>query len=124
MFHIGVATQHPPLPEPGQLSDMGIRFIKQCLNIDPMRRPSAEELYEQDWMVTFREELAEYENEHYVSSTPSLTHTSLRSDAFDSLQHHNQPAQYTHATKEPDPSVMLSPWSMHSPTESDIPDRL
>ena len=55
MFHIGVATQHPPLPEPGQLSHLGISFIKQCLTIDPVQRPSATELMEHPWMVQFRE---------------------------------------------------------------------
>ncbi|KAH9486642.1 MAP kinase kinase kinase wis4 [Psilocybe cubensis] len=57
MFHIGVATQHPPLPEPGQLSELGINFIKQCLTIDPVRRPSAAELMNHPWMIEFRETL-------------------------------------------------------------------
>jgi mitogen-activated protein kinase kinase kinase len=55
MFHIGVATQHPPLPEPGQLSQLGISFIKDCLTIDPLQRPSATELMEHPWMIQFRE---------------------------------------------------------------------
>lgn len=55
MFHIGVATQHPPLPEPGQLSDMGVNFIKQCLTIDPVKRPTARELMNHPWMLEFRE---------------------------------------------------------------------
>ena len=63
MFHIGVATQHPPLPEPDQLSDLGISFIKQCLTIDPMRRPTAVELMDHPWMVMFREALEDYEEE-------------------------------------------------------------
>lgn len=61
MFHIGVATQHPPLPEPGQLSELGIDFIKECLTIDPMERPSALELMNHAWMVEFREALMSYE---------------------------------------------------------------
>jgi mitogen-activated protein kinase kinase kinase len=61
MFHIGVATQHPPLPEPGQLSELGISFIKECLIIDPMKRPMAIELMDHLWMVEFREALARYE---------------------------------------------------------------
>nr|AEH05927.1 MAPKKK protein [Volvariella volvacea] len=55
MFHIGVATQHPPLPEAGQLSPLGIDFIKKCLTIDPMSRPTALELMKHPWMVQFRE---------------------------------------------------------------------
>ncbi|KAF8592011.1 Pkinase-domain-containing protein [Ramaria rubella] len=63
MFHIGVATQHPPLPEPDQLSELGISFIKQCLTIDPMRRPTAVELMDHPWMVLFREVLEDYQEE-------------------------------------------------------------
>ena len=54
MFHIGVSTQHPPLPEPGQLSPVGIDFIKQCLTIDPILRPTAQELTMHPWMVDIR----------------------------------------------------------------------
>ncbi|TRM66001.1 hypothetical protein BD626DRAFT_398258 [Schizophyllum amplum] len=63
MFHIGVATQHPPLPEPGQLSPLGVDFLKQCLIIDPLKRPSALELMDHAWMLEFRAALATYEEE-------------------------------------------------------------
>ena len=71
MFHIGVATQHPPLPEPGQLSDLGINFIKQCLTIDPMKRPTATELLQHPWMLEFRELLASYEEEEIAKDPPA-----------------------------------------------------
>ncbi|KAF5377208.1 hypothetical protein D9615_006323 [Tricholomella constricta] len=71
MFHIGVATQHPPLPEPGQLSELGISFIKQCLIIDPIRRPSATELMDHRWMVEFREVLLRYEEAELATSPPA-----------------------------------------------------
>lgn len=70
MFHIGVATQHPPLPEPGQLSNAGIEFIKQCLIIDPMQRPSAIELMDLPWMMDFREALLSYEEVEMQTSPP------------------------------------------------------
>jgi len=73
MFHIGVATQHPPLPEPGQLSDLGINFIKQCLTIDPMRRPTAVELLDHPWMLQFGEALLGYEATELVASPPVST---------------------------------------------------
>lgn len=74
MFHIGVATQHPPLPEPGQLSELGINFIKQCLTIDPTRRPSAKELMSHPWMLEFRETLLRYEAaETEASPVPAET---------------------------------------------------
>jgi len=70
MFHIGVATQHPPLPEPGQLSELGISFIKQCLTIDPMRRPTAIDLMDHPWMLEFREALLSYEEAEIATSPP------------------------------------------------------
>ncbi|EPQ61084.1 kinase [Gloeophyllum trabeum ATCC 11539] len=71
MFQIGVATQHPPLPEPGQLSELGINFIKQCLTIDPMKRPTANELMDHPWMLEFRDALLNYEEEELATSPPS-----------------------------------------------------
>jgi mitogen-activated protein kinase kinase kinase len=70
MFHIGVATQHPPLPEPGQLSELGISFIKQCLTIDPMKRPTAIELMNHPWMLEFRAALLSYEEAEIITTPP------------------------------------------------------
>lgn len=50
MFHIGIATQHPPLPEPNQMSELGIDFIAQCLTLDPAERPTAAELFHHPWL--------------------------------------------------------------------------
>ncbi|KAF5384696.1 hypothetical protein D9757_006245 [Collybiopsis confluens] len=71
MFHIGVATQHPPLPEPDQLTELGIAFIKQCLTIDAIRRPSAEELLGHPWMIEFQEALASYEEDEIANDPPA-----------------------------------------------------
>ena len=62
MFHIGVATQHPPLPDSGQLSEKGIDFIRQCLTIDPMQRPTAMELIDHPWMLDFQDLLRNFES--------------------------------------------------------------
>lgn len=70
MFHIGVATQHPPLPEPSQLSELGIDFIRQCLTIDPIQRPTAQELMQHPWMLEFREALRDYEAAELAKSPP------------------------------------------------------
>lgn len=70
MFHIGVATQHPPLPEKGELSELGINFIKQCLTLDPVKRPTTEELKKHPWMVQFMEFLSNYEEEELANSPP------------------------------------------------------
>jgi len=71
MFHIGVATQHPPLPDPDQLSELGINFIKQCLTIDPVRRPTALELMDHPWMVLFRQALEDYQEETHMTDRPT-----------------------------------------------------
>lgn len=71
MFHIGVATQHPPLPEPGQLSDLGIDFIRKCLTIDPMERPTATDLMEHRWMLDFSEALRSYEEAELSHNPPA-----------------------------------------------------
>ncbi|TEB39046.1 hypothetical protein FA13DRAFT_1620076 [Coprinellus micaceus] len=71
MFHIGVATQHPPLPEPGQLCPTGIDFIAQCLTIDPMKRPNAVELINHRWMLDVQEALLTYEEVDVASPRPT-----------------------------------------------------
>lgn len=69
MFHIGIAVQHPPLPDPSQLSELGIDFIRQCLTIDPDKRPTAVELMSHPWIEQFQEELgAAYEEESLASA--------------------------------------------------------
>ncbi|PWZ00712.1 hypothetical protein BCV70DRAFT_175093 [Testicularia cyperi] len=57
MFHIGMAEQHPALPDSSQLSEAGIEFIRQCLTIQPRQRPSALQLKEDPWMRSLIEEL-------------------------------------------------------------------
>lgn len=52
-FHIGVAKEHPPLPDPSQLSELGIDFIKCCLTIEVNKRPTAEELLSHPWIQGF-----------------------------------------------------------------------
>jgi mitogen-activated protein kinase kinase kinase len=70
MFHIGIAVQHPPLPEPHQLSELGIDFIRQCLTIDPDKRPSAEELMVHPWIQEATEQIqAAYEEESGPTSS-------------------------------------------------------
>ena len=79
MFHIGVATQHPPLPESGELSELGISFIEQCLTIDPWERPTASELLESPWLESLIEQLQ-------VSYLPSTGRMISYADLFLSSQ--------------------------------------
>lgn len=77
MFHIGIAVQHPPLPEPHQLSELGIDFIRQCLDIDPDKRPSAEELMLHPWIQEATAQIsAAYEEE----STPTGSYSKASSE--------------------------------------------
>ncbi|GAA5917268.1 hypothetical protein JCM8208_006845 [Rhodotorula glutinis] len=70
MFHIGIAVQHPPLPEPHQLSELGIDFIRQCLHIDPEQRPTAEELMTHPWIMEATEQInLAYEQESGPTSS-------------------------------------------------------
>ena len=57
MFHIGMAQQHPPLPDESQLSPLGIDFIRQCLTIDPSTRPTAVEMRLHPWIRALVDEL-------------------------------------------------------------------
>jgi serine/threonine protein kinase len=47
MFRI-VEDDCPPIPE--RFSDPLVAFLKQCFHKDPAQRPSAEELFEHDWL--------------------------------------------------------------------------
>ncbi len=71
MYHIGVATQHPPLPEHDQLGELGINFIKECLSVDPTTRPSAFELMDHVWMLDFRKALQTYDEAEMSKSPPA-----------------------------------------------------
>lgn len=72
MFHIGVATQHPPLPDNKQLSEKGIDFLKQCLTISPEQRPSALELMEHPWMLDFQDLLKDMETVELAAGLPEM----------------------------------------------------
>lgn len=71
MFHIGIAVQHPPLPDPSQLSELGIDFIRQCLTIDPDKRPTAAEMNRHPWISLLNEQLGVTFEEETGSSAGS-----------------------------------------------------
>ncbi|CAG8493723.1 12939_t:CDS:2 [Acaulospora colombiana] len=53
MYH--VVTGHPPLPDPSQLSELGMDFLKQCFIRSPQQRPSAKELLQHPWIANIQE---------------------------------------------------------------------
>ena len=112
MFHIGVATQHPPLPEPGQLSEAGIDFIKQCLIIDPMSRPTATELMDQPWMMDFREALLSYEEVEMQTSPPVHVHENFEAASVArqaAIKHEREVAAIRSASPAASPTDLISP---------------
>jgi mitogen-activated protein kinase kinase kinase len=87
MFTIGIASQHPPLPTSGQLSELGIAFLREALTIDPEERPSAAELINHPWIQDARDQLtAMNEEESDPNARSSATSSSSsRSNAVSSL---------------------------------------
>ncbi|KAG0210111.1 Suppressor of Sensor Kinase (SLN1) [Mortierella sp. GBA30] len=57
MFH--VATTHPPLPDPSQMSAKGIAFLKRCFTRSSRDRPSAKELLRDEWLRGVDTEITE-----------------------------------------------------------------
>lgn len=70
MFHIGIATQHPPLPEKGEMSELGIDFIAHCLTLNADLRPTATELLTHEWIIPMSQQITDYSQ--YGSGTQSL----------------------------------------------------
>lgn len=66
-----MANKHPPLPEPGQLSEAGIDFIRQCLIIDPDLRPTATELMNHPWIVNAEEQIREMQEDEDTNAANS-----------------------------------------------------
>ena len=123
MYHIGVATQHPPLPEPDQLSDLGINFIKECLSVDPTRRPSAFELMDQRWMLDFRKSLQNYDEAEMTKSSlpempPEDTYESTRILRQVSIQE-KETEDTQSASPNPSCGSVESPLSIESSTLSE-----
>ncbi|KAJ6013799.1 hypothetical protein N7540_008390 [Penicillium herquei] len=56
MYNIAQGNQ-PALPARDQLSDMGIDFLRRCFECDPLRRPTAAELLQHEWIVSIRQQV-------------------------------------------------------------------
>lgn len=75
MFHIGIATKHPPLPDPQELSELGIDFIRKSLTLDPITRPTTVDLLSHPWMKDLARCLMEMngDEDEYNNSASSNT---------------------------------------------------
>ncbi|RDW76477.1 putative MAP kinase kinase kinase SskB [Aspergillus mulundensis] len=68
MYNIAQGNQ-PALPSHDQLSDLGIDFLRRCFECDPMRRPTAAELLQHEWIVSIRQQVV------IDAPTPSSEHS-------------------------------------------------
>jgi mitogen-activated protein kinase kinase kinase len=77
MYH--VATSHPPLPDPSQMSAKGISFLKRCFTRSAHDRPSAVELLRDEWLrgVDTEENRGKYASDE---SAVEMMHNNNNSD--------------------------------------------
>ncbi|RMZ45092.1 hypothetical protein AFCA_010583 [Aspergillus flavus] len=68
MYNIAQGNQ-PQLPTHDQLSDMGIDFLRRCFECDPLKRPTAAELLQHEWIVSIRQQVV------LEPPTPSSDHS-------------------------------------------------
>jgi mitogen-activated protein kinase kinase kinase len=117
MFHIGIATKHPPLPDPQELSELGIDFIRKSLTLDPVTRPTTVDLLNHPWMKDLEACLIEMneDNEEYNNSTSNHHHpssSSTSSSAFilspqQQQQQQDQEQQQEQQEQQSDPDQKL-----------------
>jgi len=77
MYNIAQGNQ-PQLPTRDQLSDLGIDFLTRCFERDPMRRPTATELLQHEWIVSIRQQVV-VEPQTPSSDAGSMTSSSVSS---------------------------------------------
>jgi mitogen-activated protein kinase kinase kinase len=56
MYNIAQGNQ-PTLPTRDQLSEVGIDFLSRCFECDPLKRPTAAELLQHEWIVSIRQQV-------------------------------------------------------------------
>ncbi|PYH87199.1 MAP kinase [Aspergillus uvarum CBS 121591] len=56
MYNIAQGNQ-PQLPTRDQLSDLGIDFLRRCFECDPLKRSTAAELLQHEWIVSIRQQV-------------------------------------------------------------------
>ncbi|OQE24657.1 hypothetical protein PENSTE_c007G07133 [Penicillium steckii] len=56
MYNIAQGNQ-PVLPNNDQLSDQGIDFLRRCFECDPLKRSTAAELLQHEWIVSIRQQV-------------------------------------------------------------------
>ncbi|KAI9373079.1 hypothetical protein BJX61DRAFT_533474 [Aspergillus egyptiacus] len=82
MYNIAQGNQ-PQLPTRDQLSDMGIDFLRRCFECDPMKRPTAAELLQHEWIVSIRQQVV------LEAPTPSSEHSGSISSSASGSRHNS-----------------------------------
>lgn len=70
MYH--VVTGHPPLPDPSQLSEAGLDFLKKCFTRSPMKRPTAQELLGHPWIQAYLDSMMPTGEEYAAAAAGTL----------------------------------------------------
>jgi mitogen-activated protein kinase kinase kinase len=70
MWNIAQGTP-PQLPTKDQLSECGIDFLKRCFEKDPVKRATAAELLQHDWIQTIRKQAIGMEEPNTPSDSGS-----------------------------------------------------
>lgn len=82
MYNIAQGNQ-PALPAQDQLSDLGIDFLRRCFECDPLRRPTAAELLQHEWIVSIRQQVV------LEPATPSSENGGYQSSSSGSVSRQN-----------------------------------
>lgn len=82
MYNIAQGNQ-PSLPSCEQLSEVGIDFLRRCFECDPLRRSTAAELLQHEWIVSIRQQVV------LEPATPSSENGSYASSSSGSLARQN-----------------------------------
>lgn len=82
MYNIAQGNQ-PQLPSTDQLSELGIDFLRRCFECDPMKRPTAAELLQHEWIVSIRQQVV------VEPQTPSSDGGSSSISSSNSCSRHN-----------------------------------
>ncbi|KAL4809551.1 hypothetical protein BDV18DRAFT_150884 [Aspergillus unguis] len=80
MYNIAQGNQ-PQLPSTDQLSDVGIDFLRRCFECDPLKRPTAAELLQHEWIVSIRQQVV------IEPPTPSSEHSGSVSSSNSGSRH-------------------------------------
>lgn len=82
MYNIAQGNQ-PALPAEDQLSELGIDFLRRCFECDPLRRPTAAELLQHEWIISIRQQVV------VEPATPSSENGGYNSSGSSSVSRQN-----------------------------------